>query len=81
MAEHATLLSAARIRLRDARAARDEAPWYRSWAAGHAVRAAEDEVARLEASAPPPAPPTSPLAQRLLSELDHRQNRDVGGAR
>lgn len=80
-AEHATLLSAARIRLRDARVARDEAPWYRSWAAGHAVRAAEDEVARLEASAPPPAPPTSPLAQRLLSELDHRQNRDVGGAR
>ncbi|MFJ6550085.1 YihY/virulence factor BrkB family protein [Microbacterium sp. NPDC091676] len=81
VAEHATLLSAARIRLRDARAARDEAPWYRSWAAGHAVREAEDEVARLEASAPPPAPPTSPLAQRLLSELDHRQNRDVGGAR
>ncbi|SDS06877.1 YihY/virulence factor BrkB family protein [Microbacterium paraoxydans] len=81
VAEHATLLSAARIRLRDARAARDEAPWYRSWTAGHAVRAAEDEVARLEASAPPPAPPTSPLAQRLLSELDHRQNRDVGGAR
>ena len=81
VAEHATLLSAARIRLRDARAARDEAPWYRSWAAGHAVRVAEDEVARLEASAPPPAPPTSPLAQRLLSELDRRQNRDVGGAR
>lgn len=81
VAEHATLLSAARIRLRDARAARDEAPWYQSWAAGHAVRAAEDEVARLEASAPPPAPPTSPLAQRPLSELDHRQNRDVGGAR
>lgn len=80
VAEHATLLSAARIRLRDARAARDEAPWYRTWAAGHAVREAEDEVARLEASAPPPAPPTSPLAQRLLSELDHRQNRDVGGA-
>ncbi|MCT1365718.1 MULTISPECIES: YihY/virulence factor BrkB family protein [Microbacterium] len=81
VAEHATLLAAARIRLRDARAAQDEAPWYRSWAAGHAVREAEDEVARLEASAPPPAPPTSPLAQRLLSELDHRQNRDVGGAR
>ncbi len=81
VAEHATLLSAARIRLRDARAARDEAAWYRSWAAGHAVRVAEDEVARLEASAPPPAPPTSPLAQRLLSELDRRQNRDVGGAR
>ncbi|MDH5133456.1 MULTISPECIES: YihY/virulence factor BrkB family protein [unclassified Microbacterium] len=81
VAEHATLLAAARIRLRDARTAQDEAPWYRSWAAGHAVREAEDEVARLEASAPPPAPPTSPLAQRLLSELDHRQNRDVGGAR
>ncbi|CAD5140215.1 YihY/virulence factor BrkB family protein [Microbacterium sp. NRRL B-14842] len=81
VAEHATLLAAARIRLRDARAAQDEAPWYRSWAAGHAVREAEDEVARLETSAPPPAPPTSPLAQRLLSELDHRQNRDVGGAR
>ncbi len=59
VAEHATLLAAARIRLRDARAAQDEAPWYRSWAAGHAVREAEDEVARLEASAPSPAPPTS----------------------
>lgn len=81
VAEHATLLAAARIRLRDARAARDEAPWYRSWSAGHAVRAAEDEISRLEASAPPPAPASSPLAQRLLGELDHRQNRDVGGAR
>ncbi|MBP3978995.1 YihY/virulence factor BrkB family protein [Microbacterium sp. BLY] len=80
VAEHAALLTAARIRLRDARAARDAAPWYRSWAAGHAVRQAEDEVARLEASAPPPAPASSPLAQRLLSELNHRQNRDVGGA-
>ncbi|WP_149085822.1 MULTISPECIES: YihY/virulence factor BrkB family protein [Microbacterium] len=79
-AEHATLLSAARIRLRDAERARDAAPWYRRWSAGHAVQEAQHEVATLEASAPPPVPPSSPLAQRLLAELEHRRTRDVGGA-
>ena len=78
-AEHRTLVSAARIRLREAEVARDGAPWYRAWQAGRAVRDAEAELAALEASAPPSPEPT-PLAQRLLTEL-HRPSRDVGGAR
>nr|WP_321182029.1 hypothetical protein [Microbacterium barkeri] len=49
-------------------------------AAARAVRAAEDELAELEASAPPPIEP-APLAERLLAELNHRSARDVGGAR
>jgi membrane protein len=79
-AEYQALLTAARIRVRDAHAARASAPWYRAWAAGKAVRDAEEELADLEASPPPPADPTAPLAQRLLSELN-RSGRDVGGAR
>ncbi|PVE93292.1 MULTISPECIES: YihY/virulence factor BrkB family protein [unclassified Microbacterium] len=78
-AEHRTLVSAARIRLREAEVARDGAPWYRAWQAGRAVRDAEAELAALEASAPPSPEPT-PLAQRLLTDL-HRPSRDVGGAR
>lgn len=80
VAEHRALVTAARIRVRDAQVARDRAPWYRAWAASRAVRAAEDELAELEASAPPPIEPT-PLAERLLAELNHRSTRDVGGAR
>ncbi|MCI1019440.1 YihY/virulence factor BrkB family protein [Microbacterium sp. C5A9] len=80
IAEHQTLVQAARIRLREAEAARDTAAWYRAWPAERAVRAAEKELAELEASAPPPADSTTPLAQRLLSELQ-RPSRDVGGAR
>ncbi|PRB13908.1 YihY/virulence factor BrkB family protein [Microbacterium sp. MYb62] len=80
VAEYQTLLTAARIRVREAHAARQSAPWYRAWTAGRAVREAEDELADLEASPPPPADQTTPLAQRLLGEL-HRQGRDVGGAR
>ncbi len=79
LAEHRTLVSAARIRLREAEAARDAAPWYRAWQAGRAVRDAEADLAALEAAAPPPPEPT-PLAQRLLTDL-HRPSRDVGGAR
>jgi membrane protein len=79
-AEYQALLTAARIRVRDAHAARASAPWYRAWAAGQAVRDAEEELADLEASPPPPADPTAPLAQRLLSALN-RSGRDVGGAR
>lgn len=78
-AEHRTLVSAARIRLREAEVARDGAPWYRAWQAGRAVRDAEAELAALVASAPPSPEPT-PLAQRLLTDL-HRPSRDVGGAR
>ena len=77
--EHETLLMAARIRVRDAHAARDTAPWYGVWGARRAVQAAERELAELEASAPPPVDTASPLAQRLLAEL--QRTRDVGGAR
>lgn len=79
IAEHRTLTLAARIRVREAHAARDAAPWYRAWAADRAVRTAEHELAVLEASAPPPVDSTSPLAQRLLAEL--QRSKDVGGAR
>ncbi|WP_431807497.1 YhjD/YihY/BrkB family envelope integrity protein [Microbacterium paraoxydans] len=81
IAEHQALLVAARIRARDAQQARDAAPWYRAWAAERALRHAQADVAHLEATAPRP-PAGSPLAQRLLAELNHRQERgDVGGAR
>lgn len=53
-AEHAVLTSAAEMRLRDAQEARAGAAWYRVWRADRAVREAEDELARLRASAPPP---------------------------
>lgn len=80
VAEHETLMQAARIRLRDAHADRDSAPWYRIWPAERAVRTAEREIEELEASAPPPAETGMPLAQRLLSDLQ-RPSRDVGGPR
>ncbi|WP_226531685.1 YihY/virulence factor BrkB family protein [Microbacterium paraoxydans] len=80
IAEYQTLLTAARIRVREARDARRLAPWYRSWVANRAVRDAEDELAELEASPPPPAASTTPLARRLLAELS-RSGRDVGGSR
>ncbi len=53
--EHRALLVAAEVRLRDARIARDTAPWYGAWRAGRDVRRAEDELARVRAS-PPPEP-------------------------
>lgn len=80
IAEHRTLVAAARIRLRDAQETRDAAPWYAVWSAARAVRAAEDDLAALEASAPPPPETASPLAQRLRAELQ-RSARDVGGDR
>lgn len=80
MAEYQALLTAARIRVREAHAARDAAPWHRAWATGRAVRAAEAELADLEATPPPPADSGTPLAQRLLSELN-RPSRDAGSAR
>jgi membrane protein len=52
-AEHAALLVAARVRLRTAREARETAPWYRLFAADRAVRAAEQELAQVEAATPP----------------------------
>ena len=80
LAEYRTLLEAARIRVRDAHAARDDAPWYRSWQTERALRAAEKELESLEASAPPPIDESTPLAQRLLAELQ-RPSKDVGGPR
>ena len=53
-AEHQALLLAAQVRLRDARDARAHAAWWRAWTARADVRRAEDELARVEASAPPP---------------------------
>lgn len=52
-AEHAALVTAARVRLRTAREALDSAPWYRVWFAERAVRDAETELQQVEASAPP----------------------------
>ncbi len=79
-AEHQTLVAAARIRVREAQKARETAPWYSAWAATRAVHAAEQELADLEASAPPPVDSSTPLAQRLLAELQ-RPSKDVGGPR
>ncbi len=62
-AEHAALLLAAQVRVRTAKDARDQAPWYRAWVAERALRDAEEELGQVEASAPPPPPaPLSPLA-------------------
>lgn len=80
LAEYRTLLDAARIRVREAHAARDDAPWYRAWQAERSLRAAEKELESLEASAPPPVDESAPLAQRLLAELQ-RPSKDVGGPR
>ncbi|KQR36959.1 YihY/virulence factor BrkB family protein [Microbacterium sp. Leaf159] len=79
-AEYRTLLEAARIRVREAHAARDDAPWYRSWQTERALRAAEKELESLEASTPPPIDESTPLTQRLLAELQ-RPSKDVGGPR
>ncbi|AUG30471.1 MULTISPECIES: YihY/virulence factor BrkB family protein [Microbacterium] len=52
--EHAALLLAARIRVRDAHLARGEAPWWGRWSATRELRRAEDDLARIEADTPPP---------------------------
>ncbi|WP_396656771.1 YihY/virulence factor BrkB family protein [Microbacterium sp.] len=60
-AEHEALTVAARVRLRVAEQQRTTAPWYAVWAATRDVRRARDELARLEATAPPrPADPWLP---------------------
>jgi len=51
-AEHRALVLAAHVRLRTAREDRAHARWFRVWAADLAVREAESELARVEASAP-----------------------------
>jgi membrane protein len=45
LAEQEALVLAARVQLRRARDAYEEAPWYRRWFAARAVRHAEDELA------------------------------------
>ncbi|MAP63926.1 MAG: hypothetical protein CMH34_09340 [Microbacterium sp.] len=53
-AEHAALLTAARVRLRSARNEAKTAPWYRHFAARRAVVEAEKELAEVEHAAPQP---------------------------
>ncbi|MGO2519648.1 MAG: YihY/virulence factor BrkB family protein [Microbacterium sp.] len=50
--EHETLLEAARLRLRHAVRARNEAPWYRHWIDNRAVREAATDLAELKAAGP-----------------------------
>jgi membrane protein len=58
LAEHEALLLVAHIRLREARAARAAAGRFRRWRADRAVRAADENLRRIEATAPPlPSPP------------------------
>lgn len=52
--EHTALLTAARVRVRDAHLARAEAPWWGRWQAARELRRAEDDLARVEADTPPP---------------------------
>ncbi|MEZ5109913.1 MAG: YihY/virulence factor BrkB family protein [Microbacteriaceae bacterium] len=59
--EHQALKIAANVHLRDAHAARERAPWYRVPAADRALRAAEAELERLEASTPAPGAKPSSL--------------------
>ncbi|WP_345801823.1 YihY/virulence factor BrkB family protein [Microbacterium sp. AZCO] len=54
--EHQALLVAAQVRLRTAKLAAEQAPWYRKWAADRAVRDAVDELQHVESVAPPPLP-------------------------
>lgn len=49
-AEHEVLLKAARVRLRNAVAARERAPWHRRWAASREVSAAATDLAQIKAS-------------------------------
>jgi len=79
IAEYQALLVAARIRLRDARSAQEDAPWYRAWSARRAAHAAATELDELLADPPKPSTPDAPATHRLLTELT-RARRDVRGA-
>lgn len=82
--EHAALLTAARIRLREARDAQRHAPWYRAWSAGRAVRAARTEVEHLVDNPPALPPPEASPTQGLLAKLTRTQGdgeRNVTGPR
>ena len=54
LAEHEALLLAAHIRVREARAVRAHASWFRRRAADRALREAEENLQQIEATAPPP---------------------------
>jgi membrane protein len=77
-AEHRALLLAAQVRLRTAREARTVAPWYRAWRADLAVREAESELDRVEASAPP-APGSARRATTVAAPPDATSARVRGG--
>ena len=79
IAEYQALLVAARIRLRDARSAQEDDPWYRAWSARRAAHAAATELDELLADPPKPSTPDAPATHRLLTELT-RARRDVRGA-
>ncbi len=66
--EHAALVLAAQVRLRTARAASDTAPWYRRLPARRALRAAKEELADVQASAPPSSPPRRFLSAARADE-------------
>jgi len=51
--EHQALLLAARVRLRTAQEAVEQARWFRRVSAGRGLRQAEAELAEVEAAAPP----------------------------
>lgn len=57
--EHRALVLAAQVRLRTARAAYDTAPWYRRLTVRRALREAQNELADVQASAPPAPKRTS----------------------
>ncbi|MES2866822.1 MAG: YihY/virulence factor BrkB family protein [Actinomycetota bacterium] len=81
-AEYQALLVAARIRLREARRAQDEAGWIRAWSARRAVRSAAAELDELLAEPPKVTTPDAAAAHRLLAELTRSRpaRRGVGGA-
>lgn len=79
--EYQALLVAARIRLRDARAAQDRAPWFRAWSARRAVRVAAAELDELIADPPTVTTTDSPAGHVLFAALARSRGGDVGSAR
>ncbi|WP_194409174.1 YihY/virulence factor BrkB family protein [Microbacterium cremeum] len=73
--EHEALLIAAQVRLRTAQRARAEAPWYRTWSADRAVSAARQELAQVQASAPPPVAPAKPAVTKAKVRSNGARNR------
>ena len=77
--EHKALLLAAQVRLRTAREARAAAPWFRAWRADFAVREAEEELERVENSAPAlPLPAKSTAKTTRAARRDAKADVDAG---